>query len=130
MSEQIDFTKELSATECEDVIKEYRDDLVSYVEFYRGDAIFEFGDGKVAQILDPIPEEDDPDKLDTSCVGAVLALAAKITGSSEVAIHEMTLYRLSEMLRLLLTLDKFVDMGLLKKSGNGYIFSKQPMERI
>ena len=112
MNEQYDLTKELSIEECSDILKKYKDYLADYVEYYRGQDL-----EKVV-----VPGKT----VDTACVMAVAELIRHLTGVEDPnEYNTTTIFRLSELLRITITLDEFTDMGLLRKSGDGYLFSKR-----
>lgn len=114
-----DYGKEWTNEECAQFVRDNADDLSGFVKLLRGEAVLKNDNGQTF-IIDKTLEEGDPDKPDASCVGAVLMTISKITGKAGVSINETTLYKLSQFLRIEMTLRKFADMGLLEKDDYGY----------
>lgn len=114
-----DYGKEWTNEECAQFVRDNVDDLSGFVKLLRGEAVLKNDNGQTF-IIDKTLEEGDPDKPDASCVGAVLMTISKITGKAGVSINETTLYKLSQFVRIEMTLRKFTDMGLLEKDDYGY----------
>ena len=114
-----DFSREWTSKECEKFVNKYHDDLVEYVKFLRGEAVI-VDKEKIIRVSNPLKENEDSDKLDTSCLGAVLSLVSALTKNSDVHVNVKTAYLLAEMLGISMSLDKFVEMGLMEKRSNGY----------
>lgn len=114
-----DFGKEWTNEECAQFVRDNVDDLSGFVKVLRGEAVLKNDNGQTF-IIDKTLEEGDSDKPDASCVGAVLMTISKITGKAGVSINETTLYKLSQFIRIEMTLRKFADMGLLEKDDYGY----------
>lgn len=96
-----DYGKEWTNEECAQFVRDNTDDLSGFVKLLRGEAVLKNDNGQ-------------------TFVGAVLMTISKITGKAGVSINVTTLYKLSQFLRIEMTLRKFADMGLLEKDDYGY----------
>ena len=113
MSCEYDFTKELTLKECEAIVQKYRDYLSDEYEHAKANEWFQKAVGEAEYV-------------DQNCVFAVTSLIYQLSGIVDPTfIDPQNVYQLSEMFRIVLTLDSLVDEGLLEKSGDGYLFSKR-----
>lgn len=114
------FKKEFTDDECDKFVNTYYNELSLYVKFLRGEAYLIGKDGEKIAVKNPVPEQEKTEELDVSCTGAVLWMISKLTSNLSVEANYLTVYKLSEFLRIAMTLNKFVEIGIMNKTENGY----------